>query len=515
MAATVVVGVLALPSTALAEPEPPERRCGPLSMAPIGEEVIAAAGSVELPIDPPELVPGGGPLDMDGDDQPDALTWAGPNALDIERADGTLSLTLLPPDPPYAGFPAPHGRTVASADVDGDGRDELLITRWYVAGFGQRPTYETYLVRGTTEPTTAELGDVASHHWLGGVVEDFDGDGLADIWRQGAVTSVSFGPADRWLSGIEVLEGEVPPDAEGVTMLDLAVRSAGFADLDLDGRTDHVVVGSRDGTTPPRVRFASGDEAPIPADGSSTAHASTRTTPLRSDVKQIVQFSFGPPQSFEVVGATCAEPWMRAATGWLLGRAPSSADYVGFGPLDAPSAPLRLARSVALVRSQTARGHQVDQAFAWFLGRPADPVGRAWWVSRLRSGARTQERMFAELLGSSERFRRSGSTAAGWVDDTYPLVLGRAPDPSGRAYWIRQVEQLGTGRTAARLLAETPARWFQADRHLGLADGFGDDVPAEVRGGARAFAAAGSLDAALAWAAARPEHYLRANQPPS
>lgn len=503
LAATVVVAVLALPPAALAEPERP---CGPLAVEPISEDAVGA-GAVDLTLDPPAFA--GGPFDMDGDDEPDALTWTDGTTLVVERGDGTLTLTSVPPDPPYPGFPAQHSRSVTAADLDGDGRDELIITRQYVAGFRQRETYDSHIVRGTTPAVSTPLADV-SIAFHGDVVHDIDDDGLPDLWLQGWTTIEMPFPPDRWVSGAGALAGDDPSTLSGT-----AARLGAFADLDLDGATDHVVIGNADGTVAPAVQFASGDEAAIPATAASTTSPLIIATAVRSDVAHLVRFSGETTRTWEVMGATCAEPWMRAATGWLLGRAPLPADYIGFGPLDAPPAPLRLARSVALVRSQTARGHQVDQAFAWFLGRPADPVGRAWWVSRLRSGARTQERMFAELLGSSERFRRSGSTAAGWVDATYPLVLGRAPDPSGRAYWIRQVAQLGTGRTAARLLAETRARWFQADRHLGLADGFGDDVPAEVRDGARAFAAAGSLDATLAWAAARPEHYLRANQPPS
>jgi hypothetical protein len=104
----------------------------------------------------------------------------------------------------------------------------------------------------------------------------------------------------------------------------------------------------------------------------------------------------------------------------------------------------------------------VHDRFRWLLGRSADPSALRYWVAALTERRRTTEHLTASVLGSNERFRRSGGTTAAWVDGLYRDLLGRPSDASGRGYWVRQAATLGRERAAARFLATTGARRARA-----------------------------------------------------
>ncbi|MFN8017461.1 MAG: DUF4214 domain-containing protein [Acidimicrobiales bacterium] len=93
---------------------------------------------------------------------------------------------------------------------------------------------------------------------------------------------------------------------------------------------------------------------------------------------------------------------------------------------------------------------RIDADYQRYLGRAVDPSGLEHWdavVNRaLGSYASGDiEQVTATIAASAEAWRRSGSTNAGFVDRTYEKALGRAADPSGRAYWIARLDA-GTSR---------------------------------------------------------------------
>ena len=326
-------------------------------------------------------------------------------------------------------------------------------------------------------------------------------------WVGPAIAGFRF--PSEWRSGTGAVSGPDPTAFAPTTL-----RVGGLVDLDGDGADDRLVIGSVDGATGASVELAGGASLPV-ALPTIPHYAVVR----RTDVRTEVVFSWlvsGGPGGIEAAGAevadTCAEPWMRDAAALVLGRAPGAADYPTFGPLDRPDRTARLERARALVRSQTGRGHQVDESFAWFLDRPADPVGRAFWVNQLRSGRRRVEHLMVELLGSGEHYRATGATPEAWVDDAYQRLYGRTADPGGRAYWIRQVAAHGTGRTAARMFGEPEAHRFVVARVAGDDDAFGPGVDASVlRPGEAAFAV-GGYDGFVADLVASADLYLLANE---
>src|SRR5262249_54434320 len=61
----------------------------------------------------------------------------------------------------------------------------------------------------------------------------------------------------------------------------------------------------------------------------------------------------------------------------------------------------------------------------------------------------------AAILGTPEFYARRGSTAGGFVDGLYSLVLGLTPSAADRAYWVDQVANKGLDRTIAAVAFTT------------------------------------------------------------
>ena len=98
------------------------------------------------------------------------------------------------------------------------------------------------------------------------------------------------------------------------------------------------------------------------------------------------------------------------------------------------------------------QAHRVDpvlRLYAASFQRPADRDGTQYWLARRRSG--TSLRSVAKFFVASREFRvRYGTLSDGaFVDRVYRNVLGRAPDPSGRAFWVGE---LASGRRSRALV---------------------------------------------------------------
>lgn len=124
-----------------------------------------------------------------------------------------------------------------------------------------------------------------------------------------------------------------------------------------------------------------------------------------------------------------------------------------------------VARSIA--RTDGAVSAAVARIYGIVLGRTPSAGEVAGWVPTMRAqGSATVARSF---LASGELFARGGSTNEGWLDVVYPVVLGRAPDRAGRAYWAARLAA-GTPRdaVAAALWASTTSVRRRVDRSYRL-----------------------------------------------
>ena len=137
------------------------------------------------------------------------------------------------------------------------------------------------------------------------------------------------------------------------------------------------------------------------------------------------------------------------------------------------------------------RGYDVDRAFLKFLGRGADPSGRTYWINSIGHG-KALWRFRAQLFGSNEYFTKAGGTNAAYITKAYTDVLGRTPDPSGRTYWTKKLDNgADRGQVALQFINSAEARRRTVDD---LYLRFLDRLPTtteSVRDGARLRAADG------------------------
>lgn len=130
---------------------------------------------------------------------------------------------------------------------------------------------------------------------------------------------------------------------------------------------------------------------------------------------------------------------------------PEGSDALG------PNPSIKSARTSAastMVMSDAGRRAAVEDLFQAAFGRSVDPSGATYWSSKLSTLSRPE--VLSRLTGSSEYYRTAGGTIPTFVDAVYQSVLGRGSDPSGRAYWIRQLENGRSVQAVARSLVASP-----------------------------------------------------------
>lgn len=135
-------------------------------------------------------------------------------------------------------------------------------------------------------------------------------------------------------------------------------------------------------------------------------------------------------------------------------------DVLGNNPSTASA---RLAAATAMVNGQKGREAAAADVFQQAFKRTIDPSGRTYWSTKLITISRPE--MLSRVTGSSEFYRKAGGTIPTFVDAVYLSVLSRAPDPSGRAYWIGRLNAGRSVEAVARsLVASTEYRRTQVNR---------------------------------------------------
>lgn len=111
--------------------------------------------------------------------------------------------------------------------------------------------------------------------------------------------------------------------------------------------------------------------------------------------------------------------------------------------------PSRLPAALATSPAWVDRRAAVTRLYwAYFLRRP-DTGGLSFWIERSRKGTSIHH-ISSSFAASSEFKNRYGSLNNGqFVDLIYQNILGRAADSSGRAYWVRQ---LNNGMARGRVM---------------------------------------------------------------
>jgi uncharacterized protein DUF4214 len=100
--------------------------------------------------------------------------------------------------------------------------------------------------------------------------------------------------------------------------------------------------------------------------------------------------------------------------------------------------------SAVMALTQTATNASfVHAAYQTMLGHDADASSFAYWLGRLTSG--TPRSSLAAALARSPEYRTSiiSGTVASGVPDFYQLYLHRAADPGGIQYWVGRMAGIG------------------------------------------------------------------------
>jgi len=118
-----------------------------------------------------------------------------------------------------------------------------------------------------------------------------------------------------------------------------------------------------------------------------------------------------------------------------------------------PTFNARLQVTQAIWNSPEHRGLEVDNYYETFLGRNADPNGRAYWVQQLEAGA-TEEQVALGFIQSAE-YNADHSSTDSFIDALYTEILGRDADGAGVAAWSAELNANVSRATAASAILES------------------------------------------------------------
>ncbi|MCB0971605.1 MAG: VCBS repeat-containing protein [Acidimicrobiales bacterium] len=443
--------------------------------------------------------------DLDGDEAAEVITSGGSTVeVHLATGDGGLSAPSA-----HAAGSAPAA--LAVADVDGDQRLDVL------AADAQEAGVQVLLGDGTgglatpsTVPTGSDVVDLA--------VTDLDEDGRADlavVHHGGRSLAISIGLGDGTFAPPTTIDLDTEPD-----------RIAA-ADLDGDGHDDLVVVangparvaetflGNGTGTVDAadreevsgfamtslaiedlngdgHVDVAVGDDRVLLGWGDGRLQLRELGSDWGQDLDRVLTVDLDGDARPDLVGRCMAaydevdhgcvalgrdaEPFPYAPFDhWLAYAEQLSLDITGkpltdYGRHHIPTAlagsttPGELVASWRESYDQRTDVDTVARLYRAYFLRDPDPSGLDFWVARRRAGWNLIH-ISSSFAASSEFRTRYGSLShAQFVDRVYRNVLGRAPDPSGRAFWIGRLER-GTPRGQVMLDFSEANEYIVAQQH--------------------------------------------------
>lgn len=84
---------------------------------------------------------------------------------------------------------------------------------------------------------------------------------------------------------------------------------------------------------------------------------------------------------------------------------------------------------------------QIQQLYIAYFGRPADPVGQAYWAGQVDAANGSIASVIAGFSASTESAALFGNKSSiDKVTAIYQNAFGRAPEPAGLAYWVAQLD---------------------------------------------------------------------------
>jgi len=80
-----------------------------------------------------------------------------------------------------------------------------------------------------------------------------------------------------------------------------------------------------------------------------------------------------------------------------------------------------------------------DDRYYDILGLAPDPAGRAFWISQLEAGVPAPQ-VVSSFFASDEYFESVGGTNPKFIDALYQAVLRRPSDAAGKEFWVEQLD---------------------------------------------------------------------------
>ncbi len=108
---------------------------------------------------------------------------------------------------------------------------------------------------------------------------------------------------------------------------------------------------------------------------------------------------------------------------------------------------------------------QVDQLYSNLLHRSADPAGEQADVNYLANGG-SWDGLRAILLASPEYQQLSGGPSGSYIGDLYQVLLGRAIDPMGFAYWQGVLQEGSAADVVTGIIQSAEAKQYEAQALL-------------------------------------------------
>jgi len=127
----------------------------------------------------------------------------------------------------------------------------------------------------------------------------------------------------------------------------------------------------------------------------------------------------------------------------FLGRNPTASELQKHRTALANGSVSRRTFTLGLATSNEYLGHEVDTKYAQILGRAPDPSGRTYWIGKLRSGL-SETGLVVNITSSNEFFTKAGATPAGYIDKAHQALVDRAATPADQ-------QRYGPGLTAGTL----------------------------------------------------------------
>lgn len=132
----------------------------------------------------------------------------------------------------------------------------------------------------------------------------------------------------------------------------------------------------------------------------------------------------------------------------LLGRLPTTTDLT-YWTTRITGGTSRAAVATSVWNSPEHRALEIDQYYQTFLGRTADPAGKAYWLNAFTQSWGTEKNVIATFVTSDEFSNRLHSSNTDYIDALYTDLDLRSADPSGLSSWQTALQNGETRLQAA------------------------------------------------------------------